>query len=106
LGDDRRAEESVRRTGRSRVASSAARVRCDAQICGDRPAPRLTMRAYIIRSNVRISPFGDEARDLPVGDVLLRDLQATLFRKFGIEPVLVEQLAEIPPQESEARLVT
>lgn len=62
------------------------------------------MRAYVVRSKARISPFGEEARDLPVGGVPLSEWQGALFRRRGIEPVLVERIEDVPSDEP--RLIT
>ncbi len=61
------------------------------------------MKAFVIDSGVRIAPFGDLARDLPVGGVRLSDLQDRLLRRFGLEPVRVATLEEVPTDQ--ARLV-
>src|SRR5687768_13293505 len=62
------------------------------------------MRAYVISSGVRIAPFGDLVRDLPVGGVRLSTWQGDLFRKFGLTMVPVEKAEEVPANEP--RLVT
>lgn len=62
------------------------------------------MRAYVVRSNRRISPFGDLARDMPVGTVSLSEWIGNLFKKFGLEVVEVDRLEDIPG--GEPRLVT
>jgi carbonic anhydrase/acetyltransferase-like protein (isoleucine patch superfamily) len=54
------------------------------------------MKAFIVDSGVRISPFGELARDLPIGGVPLHVWQERLFRRFGIEIARVESLAALP----------
>jgi hypothetical protein len=62
------------------------------------------VRAYVVRSNVRIAPFGDEARDLPIGGVALADWQRGIFDRLGLELKLVERLEDVP--RGEPRIVT
>jgi acetyltransferase-like isoleucine patch superfamily enzyme len=62
------------------------------------------VRAYVVATGIRISPFGDLVRDLPVGGVALSEWQAALFRKFGFEVVHVERSEDIP--QNEPRIVT
>ncbi|MCC7386989.1 MAG: hypothetical protein IT384_34445 [Deltaproteobacteria bacterium] len=63
------------------------------------------MRAYVIDSGQRIAPFGDLARDLPIGGEPLAEKQARLFARFGLELVRVGSLDQLPPS-AEPRLVT
>ena len=54
------------------------------------------MLAYVIRSHARIPPFGEEARDLPIGgSPSLGAWQAALFEKFGLEQREVECAEEV-----------
>lgn len=62
------------------------------------------MRAYVVSTNVRISPFGELARDLPIGGVTLSAWRSALFARFGLEEVAVERLEDVP--KGEACLVT
>lgn len=62
------------------------------------------MRAYVIASGVRIAPFDELARDLPVGNEPLARLQARLFARFGLEVVEVSSLDAVPRDED--RIVT
>lgn len=54
------------------------------------------MRAIVVDSGVRIEPFGDLVRDLPIGGVRLADRQEALFRRFGLEVTRVASAAEVP----------
>jgi carbonic anhydrase/acetyltransferase-like protein (isoleucine patch superfamily) len=62
------------------------------------------MRIFVIDSGARIEPFGDLARDLSVAGVSLRSWQHGLFRRFGLDPVDVASIGEVPSDED--RLVT
>ena len=62
------------------------------------------MRAYVIETDTRIAPFGDLARDLPVGGAPLSVWQDELLRRFGLEPVRVKSRSDIPTDEP--RVVT
>jgi hypothetical protein len=61
------------------------------------------MRVFVVASRIRIDPFGDPARDLPVGGVSLTEWQNALFRRFGLVRVDVGDLSEVP--SGEPRLV-
>lgn len=61
-------------------------------------------RVYVVRSGIRLEPFGDLARDLPVGGVALAEGRNRLFAHFGLEAREVDDLSEIPPEEP--RIVT
>ncbi|MCK6551804.1 hypothetical protein L6R52_38575 [Myxococcota bacterium] len=54
------------------------------------------MRAYVVASNVRVSPFGELAKDLPIAGVTLAEWRSALFRKFGLEEVAVARLEDVP----------
>lgn len=62
------------------------------------------MRAYVVASEQRIEPFGELAKDLPIGNEPLEQIQARLFARFGIERVPVANLEEVP--QGEPRIVT
>jgi hypothetical protein len=62
------------------------------------------VRAYVIRSGVRIAPFGDEARDLSIAGASLADWQKATFDRLGLETVHVERLEDVP--KDVARIVT
>jgi acetyltransferase-like isoleucine patch superfamily enzyme len=55
------------------------------------------VRAYVLASSKAIAPFGDLARDLPIGgfDSLSR-WQADLFARFRIERIEVAEASQIP----------
>lgn len=57
------------------------------------------MRAYVVSTQLRIAPFGDLARDLPVGGVPLSEWRAALFRRFGLTEVLVDRVEDVPGDE-------
>jgi carbonic anhydrase/acetyltransferase-like protein (isoleucine patch superfamily) len=58
-----------------------------------------------LTSQGTIAPFGDAARDLPVGGFASLSLwQQDLFVRFGIEPVIVADASQIP-NDSEAKIV-
>lgn len=55
------------------------------------------MRAYVVNTGVRIAPFGDLARELPVGGApSLAAWRSALFRRFNLEEVAVDRLDQIP----------
>ncbi len=62
------------------------------------------MRAYVIARGVTVEPFGDDAADLPVGGVPLREWQRKQLERFGYEVVPVSSLDDVPTDQD--RLVT
>ncbi len=55
------------------------------------------MRAYVVAASRPIAPFGDLARDLPIGGFRsLAGWQTDLLTRFGIERIDVADAAEIP----------
>lgn len=63
------------------------------------------MRAYVVASERRIHPYGDPARDLPVGGVSsLAKWQSDLLARFGLERVGVGDPSQIPV-DGEPKLV-
>jgi carbonic anhydrase/acetyltransferase-like protein (isoleucine patch superfamily) len=62
------------------------------------------MHAYVVRSHIRISPFGDEARDLTVGNVPLGLWQKRLFEKRGLTVKEVDRIEDVPAGED--RIIT
>jgi len=53
------------------------------------------MRAYILKTDVKIDPFGDYARDCLIGNKPLQQLQAETLRAAGLEPIYIDDLSEI-----------
>ena len=53
------------------------------------------MRAYVVASGQRIEPFGELARDLPIGNEPLHQIQRRLFERFGLTMVEVERLEDV-----------
>ena len=62
------------------------------------------MRAFVIPRGLSIEPFGDSAASLPVGGVPLSEWQTRQLRRFGLEVVLVDSIADVPTDEP--RIVT
>lgn len=62
------------------------------------------MRAFVVASGLRISPFGDLARDMPVGGVPLREHARSVLEAAGLEVVEVDRLDDVP--HDHRRLVT
>ncbi len=56
-------------------------------------------RVYVIRSGIRISPFGDLAKDLPVGGVALSAWQDSVFGRVGLTRVDVDDWTAIPTDQ-------
>lgn len=54
------------------------------------------MRAYVVASGQHIEPFGELARDLPIGNEPLHQIQRRLFERFGLTTVEVERLEDVP----------
>ena len=57
------------------------------------------MRVYILSTDVKIEPFNDPAREMLFLDRTLAELQKDLFRRSGMEPVVVDDISEISDRE-------
>jgi acetyltransferase-like isoleucine patch superfamily enzyme len=57
------------------------------------------MKAYIIPSGIRISPFNEDAGNLLIGNRSLRQIQHDVLTRCGLEPVFVEDHRKINDEE-------
>lgn len=54
------------------------------------------MRAYVLHTGIRVAPLGDLARDLPIGNTPLHQIQRRLCEKFGLTLEVVDSWEKIP----------